>query len=300
MGGGSRRSLLQGSFAAPGPGLLPVLGHMAELQTLEELNGALQHWRRLACSGAAQRHAHYASCCLPRLVPAVTWIELTNSSVALAGACGAAHGQRSSPASRHLLACCHLLRPAHPATLLPPAQRAPSCAASGEPIGAAEATDGALGVCALQCLQNPGCTSFLYCKLAMGVPCQVPAAGGGRRRIANGRCELLRQAGLNATTGLLALQGPVEGELVAGGQGRSAGPAVQHAAPNARGRPVSRERRRAHPPQARRCVRSPRARRATPPYGAWCRRLMWACGPLNTLRMARCEWAAAGAAGVQL
>lgn len=224
--------------------------------------GAGPHGGAADAGGAQRCAAALAAACVQRCgaaacplcivlpapsVPAVTWIELTNSSVALAGACGAAHGQRSSPASRHLLACCHLLRPAHPATLLPPAQRAPSCAASGEPIGAAETTDGALGVCALQCLQNPGCTSFLYCKLAMGVPCQVPAAGGGRRRIANGRCELLRQAGLNATTGLLALQGPVEGELVAGGQGRSAGPAVQHAAPNARGRPVSRERRRAHP-----------------------------------------------------
>ncbi len=103
-----------------------------------------------------------------------------------------------------------------------PALRHPPVPA-GEPIGSASTNNGALGVCAQACLQNPNCTSFLYCQLGPVEPCEVPTAGGGRRTIGGGTCDLLSQAGLNETTGLMALSGPVVGELVAGGRAGAGG-----------------------------------------------------------------------------
>lgn len=88
---------------------------------------------------------------------------------------------------------------------------------AGEPIGSASTNNGALGVCALACLENPNCTSFIYCNMGPVDPCQVPTASGQRRSIAGGSCDLLSQAGLTDTTGLMALSGPVVGELTAGG-----------------------------------------------------------------------------------
>ncbi|PRW50927.1 serine threonine- kinase [Chlorella sorokiniana] len=91
-----------------------------------------------------------------------------------------------------------------------------SLALAGEPIGSASTTNGVLGVCAQACLQNPNCTSFVYCNYGEPNPCEVPAAGGQRRTIAGGTCELLSQAGLNDTSGLMALSGPVVGKLDSG------------------------------------------------------------------------------------
>lgn len=209
---------------------------MAELQSVEELNGgaataahpscsirlqpccstaqplprgrlldALPCIASCACALLGQSVCSAQACNATALMPhclAVTWIELSNSSIALAGE------WRTRPGCPGQL----LFAPSQHAT---PAS-VPSLPA-GEPIGSASTTNGALGVCALACQQNPSCTSFIFCKLGPADPCQVPAAGGQRRSIPGGTCDLLSQAGRNDTNGLMALSGPVVGELAAGG-----------------------------------------------------------------------------------